>query len=239
MIHFKQIDSTNKWAKEHAEELSAAHPLGHLTWIVADEQSAGYGRRGNTWASPRGNLFATLFFCISLAERAKIVHFPQLLALGCAEVLDKQNVHLQIKWPNDLFFKGKKCGGILAESLELDNCLAIILGIGLNVNQSVETDQPSTSLAQITGKIFQIPELLQQFSDQFELELQTDLTALHTRINSRLAFKGERIVARQGSGEKIEGICEGVAPDGRLLLRLNNEQLQAFSAGEIEKIRLT
>jgi BirA family biotin operon repressor/biotin-[acetyl-CoA-carboxylase] ligase len=237
MIHFEHIDSTNQWAKEHAQELSLSHPLWHMTWIVADTQSAGYGRRGNHWLSPKGNLFATLFFCIPLAERTKIGSFPGLLALSCTHVLDKQNISLQIKWPNDLFFEGKKCGGILAESVELDDRLGVVLGIGLNVNAPVQADQPATCLAQIAGHCFSLSELLKQFSTQFETELQTDFTTIPTRIEKRLAFKGELICAKEASGETIAGICEGLDSDGKLLIQLHNGQLKAFSCGEIEKIR--
>ncbi len=237
MIHFKQIDSTNKWAKEQVNELSAGRPLWALTWIVADKQSGGYGRRGNQWLSPTGNLYATVFFCIPMEERDKLSSFAQLLVLCCAQLLDREGVHLQIKWPNDLFFEGKKCGGVLTESVELQDRLGVIIGIGLNVNQSIVADQPSTTLAEIAGRTFDLRELLQKIAEKFELEYTKDLSNLSARIEPRLAFKGERIVARDGSGKKLEGLCEGLTADGKLLIRLKDGQLRAFSCGEIEKIR--
>lgn len=163
MIHipFDCLDSTNRWVKEHALELD---PDG-FTCVTAKEQRAGYGTRGREWVSPKGNLYATFFFRIAPEEQPIAAIYTQLLALACVEVMEEEGVFLKIKWPNDLFYEGKKCGGILAECLQLPGKLGMALGIGLNVNTEVEG---AISLKEIAGRTFELEVLLYAIAGRFE-----------------------------------------------------------------------
>lgn len=182
-IHFSSLDSTNRWAKTHAAELS---PEG-LTCITTDEQTAGYGTQGRPWVSPLGNLYATFFFFSPHAEQGLLSHLPQILSLSIATTLEKEGVFLQIKWPNDLLYNGKKCAGILAESFYVEKRLGVVLGFGLNVNTPVEgVDQPVTSLCEITGKLFDVKILLHAIVDQFEKNFYADFATLWPQIEARL-----------------------------------------------------
>lgn len=180
MIQFDCLDSTNRWVREHAAELDPSR----LTCVTAKEQTAGYGRRGTPWISPRGNLYATLFFCLPVSEQPRVPSFTQLLALACAQVVEKEGIFLKIKWPNDLFYEGKKCGGILTECFHLENDrLGVAVGLGLNVNvQPVDVDQPAISL----GGPFDLDLLLQAIIERFEQHRLTGFEALQAQINERM-----------------------------------------------------
>lgn len=173
----------------HAAELEQEG----LTCITADEQTGGYGTKGSLWISPPGNLYATLFFNSSHAEQGLLSHLPQILALACITTLEKEGIFLQIKWPNDLLYNGKKCAGMLAESFYLDTQLRVVLGLGLNVNTPVTgVDQPVTSLREITQRWFDIKKLLHLIVDQFEENLHANFSALWTQIEERLLLsRGE------------------------------------------------
>lgn len=183
MIQLDYIESTNRFAKEHLSEF----PLKGITCITAKTQSAGYGRRGTPWVSPPGNLYMTLFFYRPLSERSQAGLFTQMLALACIESV---KVPLKIKWPNDLFYEGKKCGGILAETIELEGRLAVILGIGLNVNTPVpNVDQPAISLIEITGKTSDLDALAQTITTNFERLSELKFEQIGLRVQA-LLIKG-------------------------------------------------
>lgn len=160
--HFESIDSTNKWAKDHAKDLDP-HKL-HC--ISADKQTAGYGRFGRKWICHVGNLFVSLFFHIQ-KEEALLPNMAQIFALSCAKALQKQGIQLLIKWPNDLIFQGKKLAGILVETVRFDNSHAVVLGLGMNVNSPIESDLPTISLKELSGKNWKIKNLMQSLLMQF------------------------------------------------------------------------
>lgn len=215
MITFDCIDSTNRWTKEHAAELDPTL----LTCIRAREQTAGYGRRGTHWVSPKGNLYITLFFCLPESQRARVGTYTQLLALACAKVLDEEEIVLQIKWPNDLFFEGKKCGGILTECLQLKERLGIVVGLGLNVNAELPPlDQPATSLKEISGKILDLDVLLEAIIARFEEYRQLGFDALKPQIEARIIYNGS------------EGVPQGLAEDGRLIVLTPQGKLEVITA---------
>src|SRR6187399_2287969 len=102
--HFETIDSTNTWAKQNALHLS----LDKMTFLTADEQTAGRGRFNRRWISGKGeNVLAT--FCFALEKhRTDIGNLPQILALSALQVLEKHNLNSQLKWPNDILLNEKK-----------------------------------------------------------------------------------------------------------------------------------
>src|SRR5712691_4927839 len=113
-IAYETLGSTNAEALARAR----AGERGPL-WITALSQSAGRGRRGSTWASPPGNLYATLLLCEpSAQEAAPQLSFMAALALhdavaACAPQLGPL---LMVKWPNDLLLSRSKVAGILIEA---------------------------------------------------------------------------------------------------------------------------
>jgi BirA family transcriptional regulator, biotin operon repressor / biotin---[acetyl-CoA-carboxylase] ligase len=187
-MYFESLDSTNLWAKKHAAQLD---PRG-LTCIVAKEQTGGYGRRGTPWISPPGNLYMTLFFYPRRSEKIFICQLPQLLVLSAAEVIDREGIYLQIKWPNDLMYREKKCAGVLAESFYVEKRLAIALGLGLNVNTPIkEVDQPVISLSEIAHNFFDLEKLLKEIVKKFESYLDRDSSTLQAQIEARLTQEVE------------------------------------------------
>jgi len=170
IIHFESIDSTNNWAKEHAKSFDP----DKMTCIIAQIQTAGRGCYAKQWVSKKGNLTMSLFFHHSLRDPL-LPHLAQLLSYTTYQVLKKEKVEAQIKWPNDLLYQGKKLCGILAETVHLDDVVGVIIGIGLNVNAAIETDQPTTSLFEITGRTWDLTELANKIIGQFQIDLKLDV----------------------------------------------------------------
>ncbi len=144
MERYDTVGSTQEVARARAE---AGAPHGCV--VVADEQTGGRGRRGRTWASPPGqNLYVTVILRPTCAPRE-----APLLTLGAAAALAAA-LDVRVKWPNDLVDDtGRKLGGILAEmETHGDLIRYVLLGLGLNVNQSEFPGLPNAvSLAMTRG----------------------------------------------------------------------------------------
>lgn len=134
LIHFEEIDSTNRYAKENAEI------LGDFTFISASFQSEGKGRFSRSWCSNRGE---NLLFSL-LVKDEKLIECYKDISVATAYVIyltikeiDKENQYL-FKWPNDLYVKDKKLTGILLSScMKEDKIIAVIDGVGININQCI------------------------------------------------------------------------------------------------------
>jgi len=231
------LPSTNTAALHHAAEHSGdSQPL----WIVAREQTAGRGRRGNHWISPPGNLYATLL----LADPASARHAPELsfvaalavrdAILDCAPILASR---LTLKWPNDVLCEGKKLAGILLEGCMLGDKIAVAIGIGVNCrHHPLHTTYPAIDLAAAGAQV-----------DAGEL-----FTALSATMLGRLAqwrsgagfaaLRADWLAHAAGIGETMRvrlperdlvGRGEGLDDSGCLLLRLADGSLQTIAAGEV------
>lgn len=161
-FHFTQIDSTNALARKWIT--NGLIPAATLTTITADSQTNGRGTKGRIWVSDdEGGLYFSAILPnthFTSADAIKIAGIVQKTVLNLAKI------KLEIEWPNDLIFNGKKVSGILLEQVNT----SIIVGIGLNVNQSRFPDSlvpVATSLAQITGRTFS--------KTAFSLELSKEL----------------------------------------------------------------
>jgi BirA family transcriptional regulator, biotin operon repressor / biotin---[acetyl-CoA-carboxylase] ligase len=166
-IHFTTLDSTQTWAKRHAESLDPHR----ITCVTAEHQTAGVGQFKRRWFSPKGgNIHATFYFTLP-KDSLLLTHLAQLMSLSCAKVLRAKGFQPEMKWPNDLLLAKKKVAGILCELLSLQDDWGILLGIGINLNMSEEhlqqIDQPATSLAQNSGRTWKVEEILPPLIDQF------------------------------------------------------------------------
>ena len=143
LIAHDVLESTNVEALRLARQ-GERGPL----WITARRQTAGRGRRGRSWISEPGNLYATLL----LTEPGPIEHWPQLSFVAAlathdaiVEVAPDLAVLLAIKWPNDILLEGAKVAGVLIEGEASD---AVAVGIGVNcANHPAATDYPAADLS--------------------------------------------------------------------------------------------
>ncbi|MEW6501171.1 MAG: biotin--[acetyl-CoA-carboxylase] ligase [Thermodesulfobacteriota bacterium] len=175
-VHFlAATDSTNTVAMTLARE---GAPAGTL--VVAESQRAGRGRLSRQWLSPAG---FGLYVSFILRPQLDISDLPKItLASGvalCRAVVKATGIQVQLKWPNDLLLHGKKCGGILTETTGLlgDGPVAVILGLGLNVNTPVsllpaELQDKATSLSADTGREYPRGVLLEALVEEVEKVVQ-------------------------------------------------------------------
>lgn len=238
IIKLSAIDSTNTFLKE----LSSDNTLEDFTVVVANKQTNGRGRAGNSWQSQAGkNLIFSVF------KRTKGLGFLNQfsISIGTALALVKTLNALSIpkvavKWPNDILSANKKICGILIENVIRFNQLdSSIIGIGLNVNQTKFNDlQRASSLKIISGKTFDLDEVLNQFLVNlvfYAKEIEAgNLKKLKLEYESLLFRKNKPSTFKNTEGEFFTGYIKGISNNGLLIVLLEDEIIKKFALNEIK-----
>ncbi len=233
-LHVLQtVGSTNDYAARLARRGAP-----HGTLVVAEEQTAGRGRRGRRWLTPAGSGLA-----ISLVLRPGDVSpispaaWNTLGALAVAEALRGMGGEASVKWPNDVLLGGRKVSGVLAEAAWKGEALEyLILGVGVNVlSGSVppggELEFPATSVEAEIGRPVDRHELLARIV--WELAAWAPKTASddwRRAVDERLAYRGQWVHVADESGE-VRGRILGMAADGRLILDTGEGEPRHVGAG--------
>jgi BirA family biotin operon repressor/biotin-[acetyl-CoA-carboxylase] ligase len=238
VLKFATLDSTNAEAKRLAE----AGERGPL-WIMAERQTSGRGRRGRAWSSGAGDLSATLLFACERPP-AEAAQLGFVAALAVAETFDAfvPSALVAIKWPNDVLIDGRKAAGILVESgPHRGGGLWVAAGCGLNLAQSPQdVERPATSAAEhLGGGLTATPGpdtalavLARAFDERLEAWETYGFGAIADAWTARAAGLNRPCVARL-DGETIEGVAEGLEPDGALRLRLASGAIRRITAGDV------
>ena len=239
ILFFETIDSTNRVALEMAK---AGMPSGVL--ILAEAQTAGYGRRGRTWFSSAGSLTFSLF----LTPCQPVQTFP-IVALAAASAVvsaveKTSGVTASIKWPNDVWLAGNKIAGILSESAGSgDPYPSLIVGVGMNVNTTCfppALGETATSLSAVCGQPIDRNALLRDFlisfSEGYEQIQQRRTFQLMQRVRAACGTLGQR-VRIDAPGRVFEGLAEAIEPDGALRLRVGDGTRRTIRVGEITALR--
>lgn len=232
-----ETDSTNTWAKRLAEDGAP-----HGTLAAADIQTAGRGRRGREWDTPKGtNVSMTLILRPDL-EPEKASMLTIVMGLSVAQgIRDLIEVPVSIKWPNDVVLNGRKICGILTEmSAQIDYINYVVTGVGINVNQETvpeELKDKATSLRLETGRTFRRAEVIQavmkRYAGNYDTFLKTkDLSELLEPYNELLANRG-REVRVLDSKAPFEGTALGINAGGELLVRREDGTVSEVYAGEV------
>jgi BirA family transcriptional regulator, biotin operon repressor / biotin---[acetyl-CoA-carboxylase] ligase len=219
-VRFGAIDSTNEEARRRA----LAGDAGRL-WLVADEQTAGRGRRGRAWISPKGNLHASALV-IDPCPPAMAAQLGFVAGVALARAArDLGATDVGLKWPNDLVLGGAKCAGVLVEGVSLGGGrAAYAVGVGVNCAHAPEGLGYATScLTQAGGQAVDRGELFECLAERFDEALDA-WCAGRAFDRIRAAWLdcalglGERITVENGAGGR-EGVFEGIDAAGRLLMR--------------------
>jgi BirA family biotin operon repressor/biotin-[acetyl-CoA-carboxylase] ligase len=226
--YYDCLDSTN----EEARRLLRAGETGPL-WIAAKQQTAGRGRRGRSWVSEEGNLFATLLLSAPQPNSSQLAF---VAALASAETIAHYapQSRVALKWPNDVLLEGQKVCGILLEGLGHG---ALAIGIGINLaNFPPDTEYPAISLDKATGRA-PLPDealaiLASTMAAWYDLWQKAGFARLREAWLVRAGGLGRQIRARLETGD-MTGIFEGLDDDGALLLRTGADKVTRITAGDV------
>jgi BirA family biotin operon repressor/biotin-[acetyl-CoA-carboxylase] ligase len=244
IVYYSSIGSTNEVLKELAVQ---GAPEGTL--VIADEQTAGRGRLDRKWLAPPGtSLLMSLLFRPDPSGRAsgrslapnQAPRLTMICSLAIADAIEGlTGLPVGLKWPNDVFVRGKKAGGILTESGTTGGHLDyVVVGMGLNVNLAIST------LPELRGMATSLSEELGREVSRLEL-LWRILEGIETRYNSlrrgespheewaaRLINLDREVRVTTPEGVLV-GWAEGVDADGALILRTPDGQRKRILIGDV------
>ncbi len=238
--YFDTLAST----QERAAEL-AARSAPHGEVVIAEQQSAGRGRMNRRWHSPPS---VNLYISIVLRPRSAPEAMPQLslvAGLALAEAVETVAPGLVgLKWPNDLWLGRKKAGGIIAETIaERDRIVAVILGIGINVNLAAgeipeELRRTATSIRVATGvecdRIALAAALFSRLNNRYMEAESLGFGPLRPEWERYSALTGARVTIVSGAGRQ-SGTVRGIDADGALLVE-EGGRLSRVVAGDVSLI---
>jgi BirA family biotin operon repressor/biotin-[acetyl-CoA-carboxylase] ligase len=242
--HFTRLGSTNDFLKS----LAAGEP--EFTCAVADEQTAGRGRRDRQWHSSSGEgLYLSVLLLPSSTRKISLLSLMSSIAV--AETLIERNVvGVDIKWPNDVLLNDRKLCGILVEGIGTGAMSAesgkprVIVGIGVNLNHLSFPDEISstaTSLKIETGQATIVDEfrdqLLSKLADWYARWQNGEWRLILDRWQQLSSYARGLQVTIALDGETLIGETSGLTDDGALIVRLPDGSLRTILSGDVTRLR--
>lgn len=258
----EEVGSTNDEATRLLTDPDALvrRSLSTLSLVSTGNQTAGRGRLDRAWTAPAGASLSTSFLVRPHADARYRMNpdsyhwFTLLGALAVVRTLETLGLKgAALKWPNDVLVGEKKICGILAKLvLEPEGQFSLVLGIGLNLNmRAEEVPVPTaTSLLLETGQTVELGEVLKLLAQNFELLARALMEAggdparplaggasLLDRARARMVTLGQKVRVHLPGEEVMEGLALDINEEGELLVRGEDQQVQAYSVGDIVHLR--
>ncbi len=209
------------------------------TTVIASSQTLGRGRSDRVWQSPANSgLYCSILLLPNL-QLSEFQPFSVAVGLAICEVLDPDNhIGLQLKWPNDILFEGRKLGGIIITTvLSGQKVTAATLGIGLNLRPDPTLPETAIALEDVPGipnSLVRCPEhrILSELSVRYT-QLTSGESAPIANWPTRLAFLGDLVNIHDGVSD-LSGTLLGLDAQGALILRIPGGN-QKISSGELTR----
>jgi len=242
VYYFPRIDSTNSYAIEIADK-----GADNGTIVIADFQRSGKGRGKRSWFAPAGK---DLLFSVVLLPPQNLV-YPQLLNIAAAIAVSKAlkslySISAQIKWPNDVIVGAKKLCGVLTEIAgRKGHTKALVVGIGINVNQTKKTLPPkpripATSIRLELGREVSRLSVLVETLKNLEVLYKSlskgessNIVSLWKNYSSTI---GKQVYIKNHLRE-IVGTAIDVEKDGSLVVREDSGFLHKCISGDVTEIK--
>ncbi len=241
-IHFEEtVTSTQKIAHKLAYDGAKEGTI-----VVTEEQTEGRGRLDRKWVSAK---YKGIWMSLILRPNIPLISAPQLTllaAVGVAQAIQEvTGLEPDIKWPNDIMISGKKVVGILTElQAEADRINSVIIGIGINVNQSKEQfpediQDKAASLSIMKGEKINRADLLQtvllKIENLYNTYLENGFSVIKLLWESYAISIGKHIVART-LHNAIEGCAIGITSEGVLMLEDEHGTIHYIHSADIELV---
>jgi BirA family biotin operon repressor/biotin-[acetyl-CoA-carboxylase] ligase len=237
ILRFDSIDSTNLEALRQAR-LGADEGL----CIVARQQTAGRGRQGRAWSSPRDG---GSYFSIVLRPTLDSKHLALITlaaAVAAHEALTELGLRPDIKWPNDILVNEKKLCGILAETAETPSGLAVVVGIGVNLTSKCFPDHLADSATSIEAEIKSTRtvtlegSLMKHFGYFYTRLIDQGSAEMLQEWQRRSTYSNGKLVRATLQNAIIEGITDGLEDNGALRVKMADGEVVSVHAGDVERL---
>lgn len=235
--YYQTIDSTNAEAKRLADTGAP-----HGTVLVADHQTMGRGRMGNSFHSPADNGIYLSCLLRPDCHASELAHLTCSVAVAvCNAIEEATGFRPKVKWINDLIANNKKLGGILTE-LSLDgtgHVRYVVVGIGINCNQTEDFPPAlqaiATALSQVVGKPVERELLIARMIEQLYIMSQilfAEKAALMEQYRKDCITVGQEIQVLKGDDRRC-ATALSLTDEGSLLVRYQDGNVEAVNSGEV------
>ncbi|MCS7202160.1 MAG: biotin--[acetyl-CoA-carboxylase] ligase [Dictyoglomus sp.] len=224
IFYYREVNSTMDIAQNLAER---GVPEGSI--VLADIQKEGRGRKGRKWYSPEGGLWFTIILYPKL-KKEDLNFLPILMGVSIIQGLEPfLSISLNLKWPNDIEFKGKKVGGILIESKWEGHVLKYVnVGIGINLMIPPENfdnkDFKATSLLKYLkekNKFLILEKLYEKIMENYK-NFPQNKKDIYEYFLKKFPYIGKEVLLYSESSQKIVKIID-ISKDGSLLVEEDGE----------------
>ncbi|MGQ3382151.1 biotin--[acetyl-CoA-carboxylase] ligase [Glutamicibacter sp. TV12E] len=253
-VEFKETSgSTNA----DLADLASQGLAGHLSVYFTEHQQAGKGRLGRAWVTPSGS---SITVSVMMAPGASVPTealswYTMLAALAWSRAAERvANVPVRIKWPNDLLAGEFKICGILAQMVPAGSGYGVVVGTGMNVDQSREELPVPTAtslrlasshaidrtqlLAEYLKELVNLDRGFRQVSGSVQVPLPGfEGRSLREMVSEKLATLGHEVRVEFPDGSTLEATAVQLAPDGALVLEDRTGQRTNVLAGDVHHVR--
>jgi len=240
LVLLPTVDSTNAYLKRLVSRTKLTQP----TVVIAETQTAGYGRSGRDFYSPEST---GIYLSIGLPMLGQQTFDPGLLTTSTAVAVAKTltalfDVKVELKWVNDVLVNHHKAVGILSEAvadLEGGQISTVIVGIGINLTTQNFPGALSSKAGAITAQTDVtrnqvIVELLTEFFNNYQTYTTGDFMSDYRRLSMVI---NQQVELKSGA-EIIKGVVKDIDSTGALVVQLPSGCVQRVSSGEITKVNL-
>lgn len=237
-IDLNEVDSTNNYIKNL---ISSGVSLPGFTLVVAQQQTAGRGMRGNSWKTePEKNVLFSLLCHPDFLMASRQFLMSEIIALSICRACAEYTDNVRIKWPNDIYCDDEKVCGILIEcdlsGKYVSNC---ILGCGVNINQkNFEADIPHpTSLTLKSGRILDkekvLESIVRNFCGYYIMAEKGEWEAIDKEYFN-LLYRVTGMHLFEDENGKFRASIAGIEPSGHMLLRDENGVARRYEFKEVK-----
>jgi len=223
VVRLKEVDSTNDYVKR--ENLSPG------TVVIAQMQTKGKGRRGRVWHDDgSGNVMMSVLFEDGIENVWK---YPFYAAAAVFLTLKELGIKAKIKWPNDIYVNDKKIAGILVETIIKGGLKAVVLGMGINVNQKEDADFDYISINDVLSDVLMTDVeviLIRKLNElQFDLKSSKNMFLDICRVESYLVNK--KVIVENEIYDYV-----GIGDRGELVVKSDKEY--KFNSSEVSIMKI-
>ncbi|PMB75078.1 MAG: biotin--[acetyl-CoA-carboxylase] ligase [Candidatus Bathyarchaeota archaeon] len=238
ILFLHETGSTNDLAKEFAD-----YGASEGTIVITETQTAGRGRVGRKWFSPKDGLYFSLILRPKL-EAKEAIKLVFVASLAVAEVLhENYGLRVETKWPNDVLVSGRKVCGILCEmKTKGENVNYVVIGVGVNANVNVKEEFPedlktvATSLKDELRRKVRLEELLrlllEKLENVYEQFMKEGFPQILNAWKKYASFVGKNVEVID-EAKKWCGLALDVDKDGALVIRLGDGTVKRFIVGDV------
>ncbi|RRK11397.1 biotin--[acetyl-CoA-carboxylase] ligase [Lactiplantibacillus garii] len=241
LIVLPSVDSTNAYLKRMATRT----PLTEPVVVVADSQTAGYGRSGRTFYSPgETGIYLSIGLPVTTDQPLDAGLLTTSTAVVVAQTLRQLfDVPVELKWVNDVLVNHHKVVGIMSEgitNLETGQISTVVVGIGINLTTAAFPSPLQSKAGAVLAhptKVTRnqvIRQLLRTFFERYPSYRSGDFMPLYRQLSMVI---NQRVSLKSGA-RTYDGVVLDIAQTGALVVQLTDGRVQEFSSGEITKVNL-